>query len=184
MVCPTPFPDFCNTGNSRLRQKQHGIFLFWSFSSFTQKIEILNTLKHRCFANLISLRSSIPKFCQNQSSCSKCFDFCQQNQFQQNMVLPKCPQADFMFNLVSVAQLSKWDRRKELAADLELPGNSQDENPSGSKVPWVTLPFEWSHENLYWHLTAKVDTQLQSTDFAQELEIKHVYFSWFITIQI
>lgn len=85
--------------------------------------------------------TSTPKFCQNQPSCSKCFDFCQQNPFQQNMVLSKFAQEDFVLSLVSAAQLWKWDRKKELAANSHLPGNSQDVNPSTLKPPEWHYPF-------------------------------------------
>lgn len=103
----------------------------------TQKMWILNTLWHWCFANLISLLSFHIQILTNQASCFKCFDFYQHNPFQQNMVLSKHPQEDFMLSLISVAQLWKWDRKKEFAANLQLPGNCQDANSSTLK------PLEW-----------------------------------------
>lgn len=103
-----------------------------------QNMGILNMLWQWCFANLISSLSFHIQILTNQASCFKCFDFCQQNPFQQNMVLSKHPQEDFMLSLVSVAQLLsqwKWDRKKKFSANLQLPGNCQDANPSTLKPP-------------------------------------------------
>ena len=57
VVCLSPSSDCHNMGDSRSHQKQCGIFLCWSFLSFTQKMETLNMLKYWCFANLISTLS-------------------------------------------------------------------------------------------------------------------------------
>lgn len=139
-VCPTASTDCQNKGDSTSHQKQCGILLCtrkkkkqhkrWEFW-ICWDTDVLQTW----FLPF----PSTPKFWQNQPSCFKCFDFCQQNPFQQNMVLSKHPQEDFVLSLVSVAQLWKWDRKKELAANLQLPGNCQDANPSTLK------PLEWHY---------------------------------------
>lgn len=80
VVCPNPSPDCHNMGDSRSPQKQCGIFsvlVFFIFFLLRKRWKSWICWNTDVLKTLVLHFLSTPNFCQNQPSCSKCFEFCQ-----------------------------------------------------------------------------------------------------------
>lgn len=181
-VCPTASTDCQNRGDSTSHQKQCGILLCTRKKKSTQKMGILNMLRHGCFANLISPFSFHTQILTKSTQLFQMFWFLSAEpiptEYGPVKTSPRRFHVESGLCCTAVKVRQEEGTCCKSATSWQLSGCKS----FYSKAPGVTLLFKWPCENLLAFNSEKSMIYHQGIHrFAQEWETMHVCFSWFIT---